>query len=135
MCYALAVAADVALEADVVRLFETMDTQLGLVTALVNNAGIVGQRTTLADMDTARLSRIFSTNITGSFLCAREAVRRMSTKHGGAGGAIVNVSSAASRKKRRKVERKLLGLRRLQEPNIAQSPFVVGNNDLPPAVK
>ena len=94
---ALAVAADVALEADVVRLFETMDTQLGPVTALVNNAGIVDQKTTLADMDTARLHRIFSTNITGSFPCAREAVRRMSTKHGGAGGAIVNVSSAASR--------------------------------------
>lgn len=94
---AIAVAADVALEADVVRLFEIMDTQLGPVTALVNNAGIVGHKTTLADMDTARLTRIFSTNITGSFLCAREAVRRMSTKYGGMGGTIVNVSSAASR--------------------------------------
>ena len=94
---AIAVAADVGLEADVVRLFEIMDTQLGPVTALVNNAGIVGHKTTLADMDTARLTRIFSTNITGSFLCAREAVRRMSTKYGGMGGTIVNVSSAASR--------------------------------------
>ena len=94
---AIAVAADVAVEADVVRLFETMDTQLGPVTALVNNAGIVGHKTTLVDMDTARLTRIFSTNITGSFLCAREAVRRMSTKYGGMGGTIVNVSSAASR--------------------------------------
>ncbi len=94
---AIAVAADVAVEADVVRLFETMDTQLGPVTALVNNAGIVGHKTALVDMDTARLTRIFSTNITGSFLCAREAVRRMSTKYGGMGGTIVNVSSAASR--------------------------------------
>jgi len=94
---AIAVAADVALEADVVRLFENMDAQLGPLTALVNNAGIVGHKTTLADMDTARLTRIFSTNITGSFLCAREAVRRMSTKYGGMGGTIVNVSSAASR--------------------------------------
>ena len=94
---ALAVAAEVAREADVVRSVETMDMQLGLVTALVNNAGIVGQRTTLADMDTARLHRIFSTNITGSFLRAREAIHRMSTKQGGVGDAIVNVSSVASR--------------------------------------
>ncbi len=94
---AIAVAADVALEADVVRLFETVDAQLGPVTALVNNAGILETQMTVAEMDAARLQRIFATNITGCFLCAREAVRRMSTKQGGAGGAIVNVSSGASR--------------------------------------
>jgi NAD(P)-dependent dehydrogenase (short-subunit alcohol dehydrogenase family) len=94
---AIAVAADVASETDVVRLFETVDRALGPVTALVNNAGIVDRQMRLEDVDAARLNRIFATNITGAFLCAREAVRRMSTKHGGGGGAIVNVSSAASR--------------------------------------
>lgn len=94
---AIVVGADVALEPDVIRLFETVDKTLGPVTALVNNAGILEQQTRLENMDAARLNRVFSTNITGSFLCAREAVRRMSTKYGGAGGAIVNVSSAASR--------------------------------------
>jgi NAD(P)-dependent dehydrogenase (short-subunit alcohol dehydrogenase family) len=93
----IAVAADVASEADVVRLFETVDRALGPVTALVNNAGIVDRQMRLEEVDAARLNRIFATNITGAFLCAREAVRRMSTKHGGGGGAIVNVSSAASR--------------------------------------
>ena len=93
---AIAVAADVAVEADVVRLFAAVDQQLGSVTALVNNAGIIGQKADLVDMDTERLSRIFAINITGSFLCARESVRRMSKKFGGAGGGIVNVSSAAS---------------------------------------
>ncbi|HXH02414.1 MAG TPA: SDR family oxidoreductase [Candidatus Competibacteraceae bacterium] len=94
---ALAVAADVASEPDVVRLFETVDRRLGTVTALVNNTGILERQMRVEDMDAARLSRIFATNIIGSFLCAREAVRRMSTRHGGAGGAIVNVSSVASR--------------------------------------
>ena len=94
---ALAVAADVSVEADVVRLFETVDARLGTVTALVNNAGILETQRRVEDMDAARLQRIFATNITGCFLCAREAIRRMSTKHGGAGGSIVNVSSAASR--------------------------------------
>jgi Dehydrogenases with different specificities (related to short-chain alcohol dehydrogenases) len=70
---------------------------LGIVTALVNNAGILEQQMRLEDMDASRLNRIFTTNISGYFLCAREAVRRMSTRHGGAGGAIVNVSSGASR--------------------------------------
>ena len=65
-----------------------MDTELGPVTALVNNALIVGHKTTLADMDTARLDTIFSTNIAASFLCMREAVRRMSTKHGGQEGRL-----------------------------------------------
>jgi NAD(P)-dependent dehydrogenase (short-subunit alcohol dehydrogenase family) len=94
---AIAVAADVSSEADVMRLFETTDKSLGMVNALVNNAGILAHQMRVDQMDAARLNRIFATNITGSFLCAREAVRRMSTRHGGSGGAIVNVSSAASR--------------------------------------
>ena len=94
---AIAVQADVALEPDVVRLFETVDSKLGRLTSLVNNAGILEQQTRVEDMTAGRLERIFATNVTGSFLCAREAVRRMSTKHGGQGGAIVNVSSGASR--------------------------------------
>lgn len=94
---AMAVAADVASEADVVRLFKTVDDELGLVTALVNNAGILEHQMRVEDMDAARLNRIFTTNITGCFLCAREAVKRMSARRGGSGGAIVNVSSAASR--------------------------------------
>ena len=94
---AIAVAADVAAESDVVRLFETADKELGLLTALVNNAGILEQQMKLENMSAARLSRVFATNITGCFLCAREAVRRMSTKRGGRGGVIVNVSSFASR--------------------------------------
>jgi NAD(P)-dependent dehydrogenase (short-subunit alcohol dehydrogenase family) len=94
---ASAVAADVASESDVVRLFQTVDQTLGSLTALVNNAGILEQQVRVEDMDVARLNRTFTTNITGCFLCAREAVRRMSSKHGGNGGAIVNVSSAASR--------------------------------------
>jgi NAD(P)-dependent dehydrogenase (short-subunit alcohol dehydrogenase family) len=94
---AIAVQGDVASEADVVRLFETVDRGLGRVTALVNNAGILERQMRVEDMDAARLSRVLATNVTGSFLCAREAIRRMSTKHGGAGGAIVNVSSAAAR--------------------------------------
>ena len=93
---AIAVGADVGVEPDVVRLFATVDSELGPVTALVNNAGIIGQKADLVDMDAARLSHIFSINVTGSFLCAREAIRRMSVGRGGGGGAIVNVSSAAS---------------------------------------
>ncbi|PSR19050.1 oxidoreductase [filamentous cyanobacterium CCP3] len=94
---AIAVAADVAVEGDVVRLFETVDAQLGRVTALVNNAGILEQQRRVEDMDAARLSRVLAANVIGSFLCAREAIRRMSTRRGGAGGAIVNVSSVAAR--------------------------------------
>lgn len=94
---AIAVAADVAVEADVIRLFETVDEKWGPLTALVNNAGILDRQMKVEDMNAARLNRIFTTNITGYFLCAREAIRRMSIKHGGAGGAIVNVSSGASR--------------------------------------
>jgi NAD(P)-dependent dehydrogenase (short-subunit alcohol dehydrogenase family) len=94
---AIAVAADIAVEAEVADMFTTVDRELGGVTALVNNAGIVDRQSRLEDMDAARLQRMFATNITGSFLCAREAVRRMSTRHGGSGGAIVNVSSGAAR--------------------------------------
>jgi NAD(P)-dependent dehydrogenase (short-subunit alcohol dehydrogenase family) len=94
---AVAVAADVAVEADVVRLFETCDRTLGSLAALVNNAGILETQMRVDAMDAARLTRILATNVIGSFMCAREAVRRLSTKHGGNGGAIVNVSSGASR--------------------------------------
>ncbi len=93
---AIAVAADVAREADVVRLFDVAHSELGAVTVLVNNAGILERQTRLDDMEAERFERVFATNITGAFLCAREAVRRMSTRHGGRGGAIVNVSSMAS---------------------------------------
>jgi NAD(P)-dependent dehydrogenase (short-subunit alcohol dehydrogenase family) len=94
---ACAVQADVASEADIVRLFETCDRELGTVTALVNNAAILESQMRVESMDAGRLQRVFAANVTGSFLCAREAVKRMSTKHGGAGGAIVNVSSGAAR--------------------------------------
>ena len=94
---AVAVAADVSIEADVVRLFETCDRELGRVSALVNNAGILETQMKVEQMDAERIRRVLATNVIGSFLCAREAVRRMSTKHGGAGGAIVNVSSGASK--------------------------------------
>ena len=94
---AIAVAADVGIEADVVRLFEVCDGQLGPVTALVNNAGVLETQMRLDAMDAARWQRVLTTNVIGAFLCAREAIRRMSTRHGGAGGAIVNVSSGASR--------------------------------------
>jgi len=94
---AVAVQADVSQEADVVRLFETCDRALGRPTALVNNAGILETQMRVETMDAARISRVLATNVVGAFICAREAVRRMSTKHGGRGGAIVNVSSGASR--------------------------------------
>jgi NAD(P)-dependent dehydrogenase (short-subunit alcohol dehydrogenase family) len=94
---AIAVAADVSSEPDVVRMFETVDKSLGRVTALVNNAGTLEKQMRLEQMDAARLARMFAVNVTGCFLCAREAVKRMSTRHGGKGGAIVNVSSGAAR--------------------------------------
>jgi len=94
---AIAIAADVSEEADVVRLFETVDDELGAITALVNNAGILEKQARLVDMDADRWNRILKINVTGCFLCAREAVRRMSTRSGGNGGAIVNVSSGAAR--------------------------------------
>ena len=95
---ALALPADVSREQDVVRLFEQIDTQLGVVSALVNNAGILEQQMRVDQMDADRLQRVFATNIVGPFLCAREAVRRMSSLYGGTGGAIVNVSSGAARR-------------------------------------
>ena len=94
---AIAVAADVSSEPAVVALFETAEAQLGPVTALVNNAGILETQMRVEAMDAARLQRIFATNVIGTILCAREAVRRMSTRHGGSGGAIVNLSSMAAR--------------------------------------
>ncbi len=94
---AVAVQADVGHEPDVVRLFETCDRELGRLTALVNNAGVLETQMRVEAMDAGRIQRVFAANVTGSFLCAREAVKRMSTKHGGEGGAIVNVSSGAAR--------------------------------------
>ncbi|MFG2819374.1 SDR family oxidoreductase [Kitasatospora sp. NPDC048365] len=94
---ALAVRADVSGTAGVERLFATVDAELGVLTALVNNAGVLERQCRLDELDEARLERIWTANITGPFLCAGAAVRRMSTRYGGKGGAIVNVSSAASR--------------------------------------
>jgi NAD(P)-dependent dehydrogenase (short-subunit alcohol dehydrogenase family) len=94
---AAAVAADVSVEADVERLFKAVDDELGTITALVNNAGTLETQMRVDQMDGGRLQRVLATNVIGAFLCAREAVRRMSTARGGAGGAIVNVSSGASR--------------------------------------
>ena len=94
---AFVVQADVSVEADVTRMFEACDHRFGRLDALVNNAGILETQTRLDAIDAARLQRIFATNVFGAFTCAREAVRRMSTRLGGAGGSIVNVSSAAAR--------------------------------------
>lgn len=94
---ASAMRADVASEPDVVRLFQQLERELGPPTALVNNAGILSPQMRLDKMGGERLTRMFAVNVVGSFLCAREALLRMSTRHGGPGGAIVNVSSAAAR--------------------------------------
>jgi NAD(P)-dependent dehydrogenase (short-subunit alcohol dehydrogenase family) len=94
---ALAIKADISVDEDVVRMFDTCDRQLGVLSGLVNNAGVVERQSRLEGIDSARLQRVFATNVFGAFACAREAVRRMSTERGGAGGAIVNVSSAAAR--------------------------------------
>jgi NAD(P)-dependent dehydrogenase (short-subunit alcohol dehydrogenase family) len=94
---AIAVRGDVSIEPDVLNIFQQTDRALGRVTVLVNNAGIVDRGMRVELMTAARLARMFAINVTGSFLCAREAVKRMSKKHGGAGGAIVNVSSIASK--------------------------------------
>lgn len=93
---AIAVKADVSIEADVLRLFETVDTAFGRLDGLVNNAGIVGMKARVDEMDASRLDRMMRVNVVGPFLCAREAVRRMATRHGGKGGSIVNVSSVAA---------------------------------------
>lgn len=94
---AMAVQADVAHEAQVLAMFSAVDAQLGTLTALVNNAGVVDVAARLDEMTVARIKRMFDINLMGSLVCAREAVKRMSTRHGGQGGAIVNVSSAAAR--------------------------------------
>jgi NAD(P)-dependent dehydrogenase (short-subunit alcohol dehydrogenase family) len=94
---AIAVAGDMSSEKDVLNLFETSDAELGTLKVLVNNAGIIDVQSRVEDYTLERLQRMFAVNITGAFLCAREAVRRMSTNRGGGGGAIVNVSSAAAR--------------------------------------
>jgi NAD(P)-dependent dehydrogenase (short-subunit alcohol dehydrogenase family) len=94
---AVAVQADVSVEADVVRLFETCDATLGRVSALVNNAATLESQMRVETMDAARIGRVFAVNVIGSFICAREAVKRMSTRYGGAGGCIVNISSGAAR--------------------------------------
>jgi NAD(P)-dependent dehydrogenase (short-subunit alcohol dehydrogenase family) len=92
---AIAVQADIARDGEVVSLFETCDRALGRVRALVNNAGVLETQMRVEQMEAARVQRIFATNVIGAFMCAREAVKRMSTKHGGPGGAIVNLSSGA----------------------------------------
>lgn len=94
---ALTVQADVAVEADVLAMFKKVDAKLGRLTALVNNAGVVDVTSRVESMSLERLQRIFAINVFGSFMCAREAVKRMSTRYGGDGGSIVNVSSAAAR--------------------------------------
>lgn len=93
---ALAIQADVSEEVEVERMFALIDRQFGPISALINNAGILSHQMRVDQMTAARINRIMSTNVTGSFLCAREAVRRMSTRHGGSGGAIVNMSSRAA---------------------------------------
>ena len=94
---ALTVQADVAVEADVLAMFKKVDAKLGRLTALVNNAGVVDMTCRVESMSLERLQRMFAINVFGSFMCAREAVKRMSTRYQGEGGAIVNVSSAAAR--------------------------------------
>jgi NAD(P)-dependent dehydrogenase (short-subunit alcohol dehydrogenase family) len=94
---AFAVRGDVGAEADVMAMFEAVDRRFGRLDALVNNAGVVDRVARIEEMSAARVERLMRINVVGSFLCAREAVRRMSTRHGGRGGAIVNMSSAAAR--------------------------------------
>jgi len=94
---ALAVRGDVAEEDQVLAMFDQVDRELGRLDALVNNAGVVDVTARLDEMSVARMKRMFDINVIGAMVCAREAVRRMSTRHGGRGGAIVNVSSAAAR--------------------------------------
>jgi len=94
---AIAVQADVSDEHQVRELFEQSDRQLGQLFALVNNAGILHQQSRLVDMNAQRINQVLATNVTGTFLCSKHAINRMSSKNGGLGGAIVNVSSAAAR--------------------------------------
>jgi NAD(P)-dependent dehydrogenase (short-subunit alcohol dehydrogenase family) len=94
---AQAIPADISSEASVVSLFHEVDSTLGSISALVNNAATLEPQMRLDSMDASRIQRIFAVNVLGSMLCAREAVRRMSTRHGGTGGGIVNVSSGAAK--------------------------------------
>ncbi|MCU5774598.1 SDR family oxidoreductase [Erwiniaceae bacterium BAC15a-03b] len=94
---AFSVQADIADEAQVVAMFQRIDQQPGVLNALVNNAGILFQQSTVEQLTAERINRVFATNVTGSFICCREAIKRMAWHHGGKGGAIVNVSSAAAR--------------------------------------
>lgn len=93
---AIAIQADVAHEDQIVRMFQTAERELGPIKALVNNAGITGGFARVEDVTAAAIERTFAVNVSGTILCAREAVRRMSTRHGGSGGAIVNISSRAA---------------------------------------
>lgn len=95
--HCIAVQADVSQEHDVLQLFDTVDRELGMVSVLVNNAGILKKQMRLEDMSAQRINSILINNVTGYFLCCREAVKRMSNRHGGFGGVIVNVSSGAAR--------------------------------------
>lgn len=95
--HAMAVQADVSREADVLNLFKSIDKEFGRIDALVNNAGMLTAQQRVSDMTAERIRRIFDVNVVGSFLCSREAVKRMSTRYGGRGGAIVNVSSRAAK--------------------------------------
>ncbi|NKB33648.1 MAG: SDR family oxidoreductase [Pseudomonadales bacterium] len=92
----IVVQADVSREDEVVRLFEAVDKKLGRLDVLINNAGILMQQSRLEDLDAERINKLLITNVTSCFICSREAVKRMSTKHSGEGGAIVNVSSVAA---------------------------------------
>jgi len=94
---AIAVQTDVADETQVLHMFEAIDREFGRLDVLVNNAGMLEQQMRLEQMDAARWTRVLGANVIGSFLCAREAIKRMSTRHGGRGGAIVNLSSVAAR--------------------------------------
>lgn len=94
---ALAIQADISIEAEVERLFREIDQRFGPLNALVNNAAIIESQQRFVEMSAERWQNVFATNVLGSFLCAREAVKRMSTKHGGSGGAIVNISSVAAK--------------------------------------
>jgi NAD(P)-dependent dehydrogenase (short-subunit alcohol dehydrogenase family) len=93
---ALAIHADIAREDHILRLFETAERDLGPIMALVNNAGVTGGFARVENVTAEAIQKVFAVNVTGAMLCAREAVRRMSTKHGGSGGAIVNISSLAA---------------------------------------
>jgi len=94
---ALSIKADIGDEEDVISLFKRIDGEFGRLDALVNNAGIITPQSQLADMTAERIQKIFNINVVGSFICAREAIKRMSKSRGGGGGSIVNLSSAAAR--------------------------------------